>query len=74
MAMANNIALVFASSGLLRTHGLTLELRTYRAIRQAVGAQRKFFDDLQALTRYLYFDSWQQLLTYMFQGLELESG
>ena len=53
---------------------LHLSCETYRAIRQALGARRKFFNDLQALTRYLYFDSWQQLLTYMFQGLELESG
>jgi hypothetical protein len=53
---------------------LHLSCETYQAIRQALGARRKFFNDLQALTRYLYFDSWQQLLTYMFQGLELESG
>ena len=30
-----------------------------------------FFDDLRALTRYLYFASWQQLLTFMYQQLDL---
>jgi hypothetical protein len=27
---------------------------------------------LRALTRYLIFDSWDQLLTFMIQGLELD--
>jgi hypothetical protein len=26
---------------------------------------------LRALTRYLYFDSWDHLLTFMLEGLEL---
>jgi hypothetical protein len=46
----------------------------YQAIRASLGARRKFFNDLQALTRYIYFSSWQQLMTYMVQGLELDSG
>lgn len=46
----------------------------YQAIRQALGARRKFFNDIQALTRYFYFGSWEQLMTFMFQGLELDTG
>ena len=34
--------------------------------------RQTFFEDLRALTRYLYFDSWDHLLTFMLQGLELE--
>ena len=32
----------------------------YQAIREELGAQRTFFNDLRALTRYMYFDSWSQ--------------
>ena len=31
-----------------------------------------FFDDLRALTRYMYFDNWQHLMEFMMQGLELQ--
>jgi len=34
--------------------------------------RKTFFDDLRALTRYLYFDSWDALLSFMIHGLELE--
>jgi hypothetical protein len=43
----------------------------YQAIRHALGARRNFFNDLRALTRYLYFPSWDDLITFMFQKLEL---
>jgi len=29
------------------------------------NAGKVFFDDLRALTKYLLFDSWQHLLTFM---------
>lgn len=44
----------------------------YRLIRQHLPTRKTFFDDLRALTRYLCFDSWEHLLTFMMQGLELE--
>ena len=31
-----------------------------------------FFNDLRTLTRYFVFDSWEHLLTFMIQQLELE--
>lgn len=33
---------------------------------------RKTFDDLRALTQYMYFDRWDHLLTFQHEGLELD--
>ena len=46
----------------------------YQAVRRELAARRTFFNDLRALTRYLYFTSWQQLLTFMYQQLDLAPG
>ena len=43
----------------------------YQRIRQELGTRKTFFQDIQALTRYLYFDSWSALLSFMFQQLQL---
>lgn len=45
----------------------------YRQLRQALGARQTFFNDVRALTRYFCFDSWQHLLDFMTQQLELPS-
>lgn len=50
---------------------LHLTCAMYQAIRHALGARRNFFNDLRALTHYLYFPSWDDLITFMFQKLEL---
>ncbi|WP_435387569.1 transposase [Laspinema olomoucense] len=44
----------------------------YKRLRAHLPTRQTFFDDLRALTRYLYFDNWDHLLTFMLQGLELE--
>jgi len=44
----------------------------YKLLRSHLPTRKTFFDDLRALTRYLYFDSWEHLLTFMLQGLELD--
>lgn len=44
----------------------------YKRLRAHLPTRKTFFDDLRALTRYMYFDSWDHLLTFMIQGLELE--
>ena len=44
----------------------------YQLVRQALGARKTFFDDIRALTRYLYFASWEELLRFMMRGLELD--
>lgn len=43
----------------------------YKLLRSHLPTRKTFFDDLRALTRYLYFDSWDHLLTFMLEGLEL---
>ncbi len=44
----------------------------YQLVRQTLGARKTFFDDLRALTRYLCFESWDDLLRFMMRGLGLE--
>jgi hypothetical protein len=46
----------------------------YQAIRQALGTRRKFFQDMEALMRYFLFENWDHLLSFMFKGLELDTG
>jgi hypothetical protein len=53
---------------------LHLSCCQYQAIREKLGARRTFFNDLRALTRYLYFPSWDELLAFMYQQLELAPG
>jgi hypothetical protein len=45
-----------------------------QAIREDLGARRTFFNDMRALTRYMYFDSWTHLLGFMYEQLELAPG
>jgi hypothetical protein len=45
---------------------LDLTDQKYQLVRQT------FFDDLRALTSYIFFDSWNNLLDFMILGLELE--
>lgn len=44
----------------------------YKLLRAHLPTRKTFFNDLRALTRYLVFDSWDHLLTFMIQGLELD--
>lgn len=53
---------------------LDLVNEQYRAIRQALGRRRTFFQDLEALLRYFFFDTWDGVFSFMFQGLELDTG
>ena len=50
---------------------LGLTCLIYQAVRRELVARRTFFIDLRALTRYLYFASWQQMLAFMYQRLDL---
>jgi len=43
----------------------------YRLLRQKLVSRKTFFDDLRALTRYMTFDSWQQLMVFMLTALEI---
>jgi hypothetical protein len=46
----------------------------YRAIRQTLGTRQRFFQDLDALLRYFQFENWDAVLSFMFNGLELDTG
>jgi len=48
-----------------------LSNKIYRRIRQAVGRREAFFNDFRALLRYLIFESWAELLTFMALALEI---
>ena len=50
---------------------LELTDESYQLIRAAVGARRKFFAHLEALTTYVYFETWERLMDFMMQGLEI---
>lgn len=45
--------------------------RSYQRLRAALGTRRTFFDDLRALTRYLFFEDWNHLVTFMITGLDM---
>lgn len=46
----------------------------YRRLRTHLRVRKTFFHDISTLTHYLFFESWQQLLCFMFQQLELDQG
>lgn len=50
---------------------LQLVDRSYQRLRAELGTRRTFFHDLQALTRYLYFRDWEELMAFMLKGLEM---
>jgi hypothetical protein len=43
----------------------------YKLLREKLRARKTFFDDLRALTRYLYFESWEHLMDFMIANLKL---
>lgn len=71
----------FLSATLLTLHLLAFLAHTflefvdsqYRAVRQALARRKTFFHDFTTLTKYLFFDSWQHLMNFMAEQLELET-
>jgi hypothetical protein len=45
----------------------------YALLRQVLARRQTFFNDIQALMRYMVFASWDHLINFMIQGLELEA-
>ncbi len=43
----------------------------YALVRNSLASRKTFFDDLRALTRYIVFDSWQKLMEFMLEGLDI---
>ena len=64
LATLNLLALLFHTL-------LELYDSAYRCIRRFLP-RKTFFDDLRALTRYLCFDSWDALIAFMIEKLELQ--
>lgn len=48
-----------------------LSNKIYRRLRKTLGRREAFFNDLRALLRYLIFESWAELLTFMAIRLEI---
>ena len=44
----------------------------YQLIRKELSKRQKFFNDINALLRYLILDDWEHLLNFMIVGLEIE--
>ncbi len=44
----------------------------YQLIRRTLPTRKTFFQDIRALTRYIYFDNWDELMLFMIRGLELD--
>src|SRR2546428_2469337 len=44
----------------------------YALLRRVLARRQTFFNDIRALTRYIVFDSWEHLIDFMLQGLELQ--
>lgn len=44
----------------------------YKAVRSVLSVRKAFFNDLKALTKYLFFSSWSQLINFMFEQLEIK--
>ena len=44
---------------------------SYRLVRAAVGARRKFFTHLEAVTAYWYFENWEGLMDFMMRGQDV---
>ena len=45
--------------------------KCYQLLRSVLSTREMFFDDVRALTRYICFESWQQMLEFMLKGLEI---
>ena len=44
----------------------------YKAVRSILSVRKTFFNDLKALTKYLFFSNWSQLINFMFEQFEIE--
>jgi hypothetical protein len=44
---------------------------SYQLLRVAVGARRKFFQHLEAVTVYWFFENWERLMDFMMRGQEV---
>lgn len=50
---------------------LSMVSAKYQLLRKELATRRTFFNDIRALTRYLYFTGWEDMLDFMILQLEL---
>ena len=50
---------------------LSMVSAKYQLLRKELATRRTFFNDIRALTRYLYFTGWEEMLDFMISQLEL---
>jgi len=43
----------------------------YKAVRKTLSARKRFFHDFTTLTKYLFFNSWDHLMSFMFEQLKI---
>ena len=70
-----NLAALFVAYNILAFLFHTiLELvdEKYEEIRQTLPSRKTFFNDVRALTRYIYFYGWEALMCFMIKGLKEE--
>lgn len=51
---------------------LEINDQNYELLRSVLPTRQTFFDDIRALTRYMYFPTWKAMLIFMLRGLEIE--
>lgn len=44
----------------------------YQLIRNKLPTRKSFFDDIRALTRYMYFENWEAMMRFMMDGLKIK--
>ena len=69
--LANTMVTLNLSAFLAHTFLEFVDIK-YKAVRSVLSARKDFFNDLKTLTRYLFFDSWSQLINFMFEKLEIK--
>ena len=45
---------------------------SYQMVRTAAGARQKFFQHLEAVTAYWFFENWERLMNFMMRGQEVD--
>lgn len=51
---------------------LHLTNRSYQILREELGTRRMFFQDIRTLSRYIYFQGWDDLFGFMLRGLDID--
>jgi hypothetical protein len=71
----NNLSSLFAAMNILAFlfhTALQYTDEKYRQIRDNLPSRKTFFEDIRALTRYVCFENFQDLMNFMIRGLEIE--